>query len=91
MRNDKFVVLVNKKRAFVFRNLLMEGRLHLVLEGQEFRDVFSGRLKGSVLTETLYYQHILKYIYLLPKIKGPVERVEDYPFSGPHEGFPLDI
>ena len=52
--------------------LIMDGRAHLILEGE----------KGSGLTETIHYQNVLKYIYQLPVRKGLVFKVEDYPYSG---------
>ena len=61
--------------------LLMEKRVHLICDGP---------IKGSVLTETIHYQHVLKYIYLLPQRRGLVKKVEDYPYSGLHN-FPFEI
>ena len=60
--------------------LLMERRVHLIFEGS---------LKGSVLMETIHYQHVL--MYLLSKREGLVSKVEDYPYSGLHKNFPFEI
>ena len=39
---------------FLHALLIMDGRAHLILEGE----------RGSGLTETIHYQNVLKYIYV---------------------------
>jgi len=50
-------------------------------EANRTNHVFGGPYKWSLITNTSYYLHCLKYIYRNPVSAQICERVEEYPFS----------
>ncbi|NBX77326.1 MAG: hypothetical protein EBQ92_12290 [Proteobacteria bacterium] len=63
------------------RYLLREVCREVNREASRINHVFGGPYKWSLITNTSYYLHCLKYIYRNPVNAQICERVEDYPFS----------
>ena len=43
--------------------------------------IFGGPYKSSLITKTIYYAHVLKYVYRNPVRAGMCENVQTYPYS----------
>lgn len=63
------------------RYLLREVCRRVNTKAERINHVFGGPYKWSVITNTSYYLHCLKYIYRNPVNAGICARVEEYPFS----------
>jgi|LakMenEpi03Aug12_release.lakeMendotaPanAssembly.Ray.scaffolds.fasta_scaffold88030_4 putative transposase len=63
------------------RYLLREVCRQVNKTAERMNHLFGGPYKWSVITNTSYYLHCLKYVYRNPVTAGICERVEDYPFS----------
>jgi len=63
------------------RYLLREVCRKINQQAGRINHVFGGPYRWSVISNTSYFLHCLKYVYRNPVTAGICERVEDYPFS----------
>jgi hypothetical protein len=63
------------------RYLLREVCRKVNKSSDRINHVFGGPYKWSLITNTSYFLHCLKYVYRNPVQAGICERVEDYPYS----------
>lgn len=63
---------------------LREGARRINREAGRINHIFGGPYKWSVISNSRYYEHALRYVYQNPVKAGIVDRVEKYPYSTLH-------
>ena len=75
------VTTPNEDLDIVMRYLLSESSRSINRSSGRINHLFGGPYKWSLITNSLYYLHALKYVYRNPIRAGVCKRVEDYKFS----------